>query len=142
MILLDILQAILPASIVVKLLISAYISILFLQSSLDKISDWKGNLDWLTGYFAKTFLKGQVPMLLVTVTIIEFAAGACSFLGFWEILISRTANLCLLGAELAAMNMVMLFFGQRIAKDYNSAAAITPYFILLILAIGLLSANP
>ena len=142
MILLDILQAILPASIVVKLLISAYISILFLQSSLDKISDWKGNLDWLTGYFAKTFLKGQVPMLLVTVTIIEFAAGACSFLGFWEILISRTANLCLLGAELAAMNMVMLFFGQRIAKDYNSAAAITPYFILLILAIGLLSVNP
>lgn len=138
MIVLDILQTILPASIVVKLLIAAYIAILFLQSGLDKVTDWKGNLDWLTGYFAKTFLKGQVVMMLGTITIIELLAGICSFLGFWEILINKTTHLALLGAELAAMNMVMLFFGQRIAKDYNSAAAITPYFIVMILAIGLL----
>ncbi|MCU0445933.1 MAG: DoxX family protein [Microscillaceae bacterium] len=137
--LLDILNTILPAAIVAKLLLAAYIAVLFLQSGLDKVNDWRGNLDWLTGYFAKTFLKGQVPMLLATVTLIELAAGVCSLLGFLEILFVKSTHLALLGAELAAMNMVMLFFGQRIAKDYNSAAAITPYFILMILAIGYLA---
>jgi hypothetical protein len=34
------------------------------------------------------------------------------------------------GAQLAALNVVMLFFGQRIAKDYAGAAALVPYFIL------------
>ncbi len=135
MILLDLLQTILPSTMLIKLLISAYISILFLQSGLDKVTDWKGNLDWLNGYFAKTFLRGQVLMMLSTITLIELAAGVCSLLGFLEILVNKSSHLALLGAELAALNMVMLFFGQRIAKDYNSAAAITPYFILFILAI-------
>jgi putative oxidoreductase len=135
MILLDLLQTILPSTMLIKLLISAYISILFLQSGFDKVNDWKGNLDWLNGYFAKTFLRGQVVGMLSTITLIELAAGVCSLLGFLEILFNQSSHLALLGAELAAMNMVMLFFGQRIAKDYNSAAAITPYFILFVLAI-------
>ncbi len=36
------------------------VSILFIQSGLDKVFDWKGNLEWLTGHFSKTFLRGMV----------------------------------------------------------------------------------
>ena len=32
------------------------VAILFIQSGLDKVFDWKGNLEWLTGHFSKTFL--------------------------------------------------------------------------------------
>jgi hypothetical protein len=32
----------------------------FIQSGIDKIVDWKGNLEWLTGHFSKTRLRGQV----------------------------------------------------------------------------------
>ena len=42
------------------------VAILFLQSGLDKVFDWKGNLDWLTGHFAKTFMGRMVPLLLAT----------------------------------------------------------------------------
>jgi hypothetical protein len=50
--------------------------------------------------------------------------------------------LALWGAQLSALNLVMLFFGQRIAKDYAGAAALVPYFLLSIgsiLLLGLLA---
>ena len=40
---------------------SAFLAILFLQSGIDKIIDHRGNLDWLTGHFAKSALGGVVP---------------------------------------------------------------------------------
>ena len=43
--------------------------------------DWKGNLEWLTGHFGESPLKGLVPQMLGTVTVVELAAG-CS-LGAW-----------------------------------------------------------
>ena len=45
-----------------------FVAILFIQSGLDKVFDWKGNLGWLTGHFSKTFVAGMVPMMLVTIT--------------------------------------------------------------------------
>ena len=36
------------------------VAILFLQSGLDKVFDFKGNLEWLTGHFSKPFLRGMV----------------------------------------------------------------------------------
>mgnify|MGYP006197717365 CR=1 FL=1 len=45
------------------------VSILFIQSGLDKIFDWKGKLCWLTGHFSKTFLNGTVPMMLATLFV-------------------------------------------------------------------------
>ena len=34
--------------------ISAFLAILFLQSGIDKVVDRRGNLEWLTGHFAKS----------------------------------------------------------------------------------------
>ena len=36
------------------------LAILFLQSGLDKVLDFGGNLGWLSGHFAKTPLRGAV----------------------------------------------------------------------------------
>ena len=41
------------------------------------------------------------------------------------------------GLLVAALNFLALFFGQRIAKDYEGAAVLVNYFILNVL--GLLS---
>jgi hypothetical protein len=51
------------------------LGILFIQSGLDKIFDWKGNLEWLNGHFSKTFLGSFVPALLATITVMEVATG-------------------------------------------------------------------
>ena len=113
-----------------QILTAAMLAICFLQSGLDKVIDFKGNLAWLTGHFAKSPLRGQVGPMLATVTVLECAAGALCAAG--------VVQLALYGAELAALNIVMLFFGQRIAKDYAGAAALVPYFILSAGAVVLL----
>lgn len=121
-----------------SVLTSALLAICFLQSGLDKVLDFKGNLAWLNGHFAKSPLRGQVAPMLVVVTILECAAGALCAVGVVQIILSSDMKLALFGAELAALNIVMLFFGQRVAKDYAGAAALVPYFIVCVGAIVLL----
>lgn len=109
------------------------VSILFIQSGLDKVFDWKGNLGWLTGHFSKTFLRGTVPMMLGTITVLEIVTGVLSSAGLIYFLISGSLVLIFYASILGAASIVALFFGQRIAKDYAGAAVLVPYFILLLL---------
>lgn len=118
---------------ITQALVSAFFGILFIQSGLDKVFDWKGNLEWLTGHFSNSFLSGMVPMLLATLTVFELAAGAVSALGAVEALIYRSYCFAYLGTFLSAVSLVMLFFGQRVAKDYAGAGNLVPYFILAVI---------
>lgn len=109
------------------------VSILFIQSGLDKIFDWRGNLEWLNGHFSKTFLGGMVPLLLGTITVMETVAGFLSGGGIIYYLITGSTVLIFFASVLGAASIVALFFGQRVAKDYAGAAALIPYFILMII---------
>ena len=111
-------------------LASAMLAILFLQSGLDKIFDFRGNLAWLTGHFSKSPLRGVVVPMLLTVTVTETAAGALAAAGTLHLVVHGTYPLALWGARLATLNIVMLFMGQRLAKDYAGAASLVPYFML------------
>jgi len=122
-----------------QILASAFLAILFLQSGIDKIVDRRGNLEWLTAHFAKSPLGGIVPAMLTAITILEIAAGALSAIGCVMIMISRDSILAFYGAIIAAIAIVALFFGQRMAKDYAGAAVLVPYFLLALSAIYLLA---
>lgn len=123
----------------VQAFVSVFLAILFLQSGLNKVFDRKGNMEWLTGHFSKSFFSGMVPMLLTTLTVVEITAGAVSAAGVVEVVVFRTFCLSFVGTALAALALVMLFFGQRIAKDYAGAGALVPYFILVIINLYFLS---
>ncbi len=123
----------------VEVLIAAFLAILFLQSGLDKIFDWKGNLGWLTGHFAKSPLAGMVPLLLGIVTLLELAAGALSAVGVVFLILGKGSSLALLGAQFSAFSIIALFFGQRIAKDYAGAATLVPYFLVCLAGIYVMS---
>lgn len=107
------------------------VSILFIQSGLDKVLDWKGNIEWLKGHFAGTFLSRFVPPMLVKITIMELAAGFLSAAGIIYFLATGSTTLIFWAAALGAAAIVALFFGQRVARDYPGAAVLVPYFILL-----------
>lgn len=124
---------------IVQALVSTFFAILFLQSGLDKVIDWKGNLEWLMGHFANSFLAGSVPVLLGTITLFELAAGAFSAVGVVEIIVYRSFCFPLLGTLLSAVSLIMLFFGQRVAKDYAGAGGLVPYFILAIISLYFLA---
>jgi len=118
----------------------AMLAILFLQSGLDKVFDFQGNLAWLTGHFSKSPLRGVVVPMLFSITVTEVAAGALSAAGLLRLVTHDSTSLALWGARLATLNIVMLFLGQRIAKDYAGAASLIPYFILCAGALVLLAA--
>ncbi len=139
MLLISILSNLLGSADIVKILIPIFLAILFLQSGLDKVIDWKGNLGWLKGHFEKSPLKNIVPFMLGTITIFEIVAGLLSAVGAVNILLGNSAELALYGAELSALSIIMLFFGQRIAKDYAGAATLVGYFIVCILGILVLA---
>jgi hypothetical protein len=122
----------------VRLAVAALLAILFLQSGIDKVVDRKGNVEWLTGHFSKSFLRSQVVPMLSVITIIELAAGALSAVGVPVLIFTGSRFPAALGAVLAATAILMLFFRQRVAKDYAGAAALVPYFILAIGGLGLM----
>ena len=109
------------------------VSILFIQSGLDKVTDWKGNKSWLTGHFSKTFLSDMVPMMLATITVMELAAGFLSLAGLAYFVVAGSLVLIFYASIIGTASLAALFFGQRVAKDYAGAATLIPYFILLIL---------
>ena len=119
--------------------ISAFLAILFLQSGIDKVVDRRGNLEWLTGHFAKSPLAGMVPAMVTAITILELAAGTLSAVGCVFVVFTRNSTLAFYGAVVAAIAIIALFFGQRVAKDYAGAATLVPYFLLASVAIYLLS---
>ena len=122
---------------IVQSLIGLFLSIALLQSGFDKIIDRKGNLEWLSGHFSNSPLRGLVPLLLNVVTVLEIFAGSCTLIGSFVNLVNGNNMLLTIGLLIAALNFLALFFGQRIVKDYEGAAVLVNYFILNIL--GLLS---
>ena len=118
-----------------QVLTSAFFAILFLQSGIDKVVDRKGNLEWLTGHFAKSPLAGLVPLLLGVITLMELAAGVLSAIGCVMILLRHDSTIAFYGAIAAGLALLALFFGQRMAKEYPGAAALVPYFLVVIAAI-------
>ncbi|RAJ14181.1 DoxX family protein [Arenibacter echinorum] len=121
-----------------ELLLLLFLVITFLQSALDKILDWKGNLSWLKGHFSKTPFKNMVPLLLGTVMVTEMVAGTLCTIGFYFLMVEGDGSIALVGAILACLALLMLLFGQRMAKDYDGARTIAIYFMPAIFLVFLL----
>jgi hypothetical protein len=122
-----------------EILVLLFLIITFLQSGIDKITDWKGNVDFITGHFKNSPLQKMVPLLLLTVLIFEIAASVLMLLGGYFILAEDSSSIAKVGLEFAAITLIMLLIGQRLAKDYAGAMTIAVYFILTIFGIYLLN---
>ena len=123
---------------ITEILLLAFLAITFLQSSSDKVLDWKGNLQWLTSHFANSPFKNLVPMLLAVLLLTESAAGILCALGIFEKLLGFSAGLSFMGAVLACAALLMLLLGQRLAKDYDGARTIAIYFMPAVFLVFLL----
>jgi uncharacterized membrane protein YphA (DoxX/SURF4 family) len=127
------------ASFILQVLVSAFLAVLFLQSGIDKVVDRSGNREYLNAHFARSPLAGTVGPMFLVITILEVSAGALSGVGCALLLLTRDSTIAYLGAVIGGVNIVALFFGQRVAKDYAGAAALVPYFLLALTAIYFLA---
>ena len=122
-----------------QLFISAFLAILFLQSGVDKLVDRRGNLEFLQGHFAKSPFSGMVPMLVTVITVLELIAGILTAVGCVLLALARGSTIAFYGSIVAALSILCLFLGQRMAKDYAGAAVLVSYFLLCLAAIYLLA---
>jgi hypothetical protein len=113
----------------------AFLAITFLQSGLDKVFDWKGNMGWLTGHFSKSPLARLVAPMLLTLTVMEVATGVLCAVGVALLVATGSPRLACVGAMAAGVTFLALLFGQRMAKDYAGAAGLVPYFLVSLAAI-------
>jgi len=127
------------ANFILQVLVSAFLAVLFLQSGLDKVMDRKGNREYLNQHFSRSPLAGTVGPMFLVVTILEVSAGVLSGVGCLLLLLTHDPLVAFLGALIAGINVIALFFGQRISKDYAGAAALVPYFLLTLTGIYLLA---
>lgn len=114
----------------------AYLAITFLQSGLDKVFDWRGNLSYVTQVFSKVpVLKGQPKPLLFSLTVLELASGAVCAAGVLALVFTGNSRLACAGGMVSGVTFLSLLFGQRVAKDYAGAAVIAPYFLVSLAAV-------
>jgi uncharacterized membrane protein YphA (DoxX/SURF4 family) len=116
-----------------------FLAITFLQSGYDKFTDFNGNLTWLNEHFANTFFKDKVAISLKTILLFEMIAGILCVVGIIEMSISGGTMFGKYGASISCITLLMLLFGQRVAKDYDGARTIAIYFIPAVLAVFWLS---
>lgn len=112
-----------------EILLLLFLTITFLQSGIDKILDWKGNLDWLTGHFSKSIFRGMVPGLLGIILVLEMLSGILAGVGAFQFIVDGESSYGFYGAILSGITLLMLLLGQRVAKDYVGAQTIVVYLI-------------
>jgi putative oxidoreductase len=123
----------------VEVLILIFLTITFVQSGIDKLIDWKGNLSFIKGHFKNSPLKNSVPLLLGVILVIEIIAGLLIAIGVYQLYTSEAKEIAILGIELSAITLIFLLIGQRLAKDYAGAMTLAVYFIITLLGVFLLN---
>ncbi|WP_299156269.1 DoxX family protein [uncultured Tenacibaculum sp.] len=124
---------------VTEILILLFLIVTFLQSGIDKVTDWNGNVSFIKEHFKNSPFKNSVPLLLVIILVMELLAGALMFVGIFNLATTGAKDLALIGIELAALSLIFLLIGQRLAKDYAGAMTLAVYFIIAIFGVYILN---
>ena len=122
-----------------EILILFFLIVTFVQSGIDKLLDWKGNVSFIKDHFKNSPFKNNVPLLLAIILIIEIIAGVLMIIGVYQLYTSEVKEIALLGVELSAITLIFLLIGQRLAKDYAGAMSLAVYFIITLLGVYLLN---
>lgn len=118
-----------------SILMLAFLTLTFLQSGYEKIFYWKDNVAWLKEHFAQTKLKNQVPLALFHLLVVELIAGILSAVGIIQLLTNSGREYGFYGAIFSCISLLIMLFGQRLAKDYDGARTIVIYFIPAVIAV-------
>jgi len=120
---------------IAHILVSIFFSIVFFQSSLDKINDREGNLKFFNHHFKGTFFQNYTSISLNFLALLEITSAFLCCFGIFYKLSYHDSIFIYYGLLMIAIVLLSLLLGQRLAKDYAGAADITIYFILCIVTI-------
>ncbi len=114
---------------IMRLLFSAFTAILFIQSGMDKVFNYEGEKSFYKDHFKDSFLKNTIGLLMPTITVMELASGFLSGVGLLYYIFTGEKSIACWGMLFSCLSILMLFFGQRVAKDYTGASTLVGYFL-------------
>ena len=118
------------------ILVLVFFLIVFIQSGLDKIFDYKGNLNFLKDLLKIYFSPTLIELALISVTILELTSGILCLIGIINFVFNDSNFIGLLGLIIGSIALLVLLFGQRVSKNYDGAKTIVIYFILAMVGIS------
>tara|TARA_B100000767_G_scaffold269871_1_gene292482 strand:+ start:1217 stop:1603 length:387 start_codon:yes stop_codon:yes gene_type:complete len=119
------------------LFVLIFFLVVFLQSGLDKVFDYKGNLSFLNDLLGVYFSRPLIQLALISVTILELISGTLCLIGVFDYIFNDSIFIGLIGLIIGNIALLVLLFGQRVSKNYDGAKTIAIYFILAIIGIAL-----
>jgi uncharacterized membrane protein YphA (DoxX/SURF4 family) len=122
---------------IVFVFVLTFFSIVFIQSGVDKVSDYKGNLAFLNDLLKIYFSPPLIEFSLVVVTIFELISGILCLIGIVNFIFNNSNFIGLLGLIIGSIALLILLFGQRVSKNYEGAKTIAIYFIVAMIGIAL-----
>ena len=122
---------------IVFLFVLAFFFIVFIQSGLDKIFDYNGNLAFLKDLLKIYFSPPLITFALILVTIFELISGILCLIGIVDFIFNKSNLIGLIGLIIGSLALLILLFGQRVSKNYDGAKTIAIYFILAMIGISL-----
>ena len=124
---------------IASILVLVLLAVTFIQSGYDKAIYWNENVSWLKEHFAKTRLKNHVPLALFHLLVLELISGILCVVGCIQLLVNNGRIFGLYGGIFSCISLIMMLFGQRLAKDYDGARTIVIYFIPAVMVVYWLS---
>ena len=124
---------------IASILVLVLLAVTFIQSGYDKAIYWNDNLTWLKSHFEKTRLKNHVPLALFHILILELISGILAVVGCIQLMVNNGRTFGLYAGIFSSITLIMLLFGQRLAKDYDGARTIILYFIPAVMVVYWLS---
>ncbi len=122
-----------------EVFILLFLIITYVISGYEKISDWKGNVNFIKNHFQNSPFKNKVPFLLAILLIVEIIASILMIIGVYQIYTSEAKEIALIGIELSAVSIIFMLIGQRLAKDYPGAMSLGVYFLITLCGVYLLN---
>ena len=119
------------------LFVLTFFLIVFIQSGLDKVYDYKGNLSFLNTLLGGVFSSSLITLALVSVTILELTSGLLCLPGILDVVFNNSNLTGLIGLIVGSFALLVLLFGQRVSKNYDGAKTIAVYFILAVIGLSL-----
>ena len=116
-------------------LVLVFFLIVFIQSGVDKVYDYKGNLSFLKDLLGGVFSQSLIAFALILVTILELISGILCLIGVVDTVFNNSNTIGLAGLIIGSVALLVLLFGQRLSKNYDGAKTITIYFILAVMGI-------
>ncbi len=111
-------------------------SIIFIQSGVDKIINWKGNLEFTLSTLSSKIPSFLVAFALFVVLLLETFGGFASIGGIIELICCKDQYLwAQIGISSCSSALLVLLLGQRISQNYVDAKTIVIYFIVALIGL-------